>query len=251
MSRRRLGLTLLILAAATLAACGGGGEGSRTPTEGPDSTPKAATSTPTRTATLSPTPTRTATPTTAPTPTSTRVPVALYPRGTRTGIRAVDSFIQAMEESDPAGLTALLHYSLVPCAPEGSYPKCPPGAGVGTGVEALLETRCDGGWISRDIDLSASFRRYVTGEFRLFGVARLAKPARSFDKRGYPPGDYLVVMVDVAALAGLGEPKAVVIAPEGVVQLATGCGEQPPRTFMDGFLLVDYPGSASFVLPPK
>ncbi len=200
-------------------------------------------------------PTATATRTTDPTatlaPTSTVAPTALYPKGTRTGVIPVDAFIAAMEASDAGALTALLRYQPVPCASNDYLPKCLAGSVEGAPVEAIRETRCDGGWIPRTVDLTSSIARYVKGNFVAYAVARLGKPARTIQGNGNPPGEYMVMMEDSKGHSG--EPRAVIISGDGVVQVSTGCFDVSASMMLDDYLyvyaLVKLP--PSYLLPPK
>ena len=195
--------------------------------------------------------TRTTEPTATLAPTSTVAPTALYPKGMRTGVASVDAFISAMEASDAGALTALLRYQPVPCASNDYLPKCLAGSAEGTPVDAIRETRCDGGWVPKTVDLTASFVRYVKGNFVTYAVARLGKPARTIQGNGDPPGDYMVMVEDSGGHSG--EPRAVIISGDGVVQLSTGCADISAPKMLEGYLYsyAGGPVAPSYLLPPK
>lgn len=182
------------------------------------------------------------------------MPLQAYPKGTRTGLSVVDSFIRSLEDSDPAGLAGLLRYSAIPCSKvtDDILPPCPAGAMDGTLVDAIGEGRCDWGWVPRSVDLRYAVARFVAGQHRVVAVALLGPPGRSLGDGGYPTAAYLVVTEQVGGMGG--EPRSAFLNASGVVYLNTGCFSTTADAQLAGLLssyAANPTGAREFVLPPR
>lgn len=157
-------LILIALPLAAFAAC----SDSDTPTtptpgvESPTPTPGGETPTPTPAPTESPSPTPTAEPT--PEPTAQPAPSGPgHPSGTRTGVPAIDAFLDALEDGDVGSMGDLLLYRPIPCvAPETAEYSvaCPDGVEEGTPVSAFVHSGCHGTWASEQ--MRESFAKSLT-----------------------------------------------------------------------------------------
>lgn len=258
MSKRLItAISAAALAALIATGCSGNSQQADSPTRSAVSATATGTATSSAaipTATPSPAPTRTAT---APPATLTPAPAEpLYPRGTRTGESVVDAFIDALEKNDAKALQTLLFYTAVPCKAAGQQqrflPACPAGVSAGQALDALLMTRCEGGWVPKTLSITSDIERYVVGGFRLYAVARLPALTRPVAEGGFPAGDYLVVMDNV--LQPSFEPRAAILTSRGIVVLITGCASMSPQDLVAAYW-GEYAANAmakaaDFVLPP-
>lgn len=94
--------------------------------------------------------------------------VVTHPAGTRTGVEAVDSFLDLYEAGDVEGLAARVEYRRLPCvakSPMGEHPQCLPGEEPGT----LVEVVWFGSW-HRRADVPSVIAEIVASDWALFGV---------------------------------------------------------------------------------
>jgi hypothetical protein len=160
---RRPWLSATVAAAAVILACGrdpsprSSLDGSATPDQAVAGT-SVATASPTGTTLVAPTQSETpiVAPVVPPAPANpvatAEPPVAVHPRGTRTGITAVDQAIDAVERDDRAALAALVRFHEVACeAPGNVQPQplvCREGMEPGDLLRGFLATHVEGAlWI--------------------------------------------------------------------------------------------------------
>lgn len=120
-----------------------------------------------------------------------------HPRGTRTGVPAIDAFLDALENGDVESVGDFLAYRPVPCvAPETAEYSvaCPEGVEGGTPVSAFIYSACHGSWASEDVRIT--FAQSLVDAQRLIHSV-YSTPDRSFPTEVDPPErDIALLMVD-------------------------------------------------------
>jgi hypothetical protein len=108
---------------------------------------------------------------------------AYYPRGTFTGIPAVDKFLRVVYSGDLTSLADDAVFQSIPGLPATTVmggPICPPGAADGTPVQAMAYTSCDVNFVFTRAELRQRLPRsgaevlyavYEGGSYGAFGVA--------------------------------------------------------------------------------
>ena len=208
----------VVLLSALLVACSGDSESAPSVTATPSqvtAVPPAATATPVQ-ATAVP-PAATATPITQP--------------GATTGIAAVDRVVASVRERDASAVVSQISWKKVACTTAqglGGPPSCRAGEPVGTIVEVVFSSSCDGAYLRRD-EVAPLVGHFLDVGGRLAGVYRhngLTTPSSQY-----------VLVYSVDSTAG-NQAKALFVSDSGIVGFTFSCGTNV-KQFLEANSLTD------------
>ena len=194
-----LSISMLML---TAAACGGA------PAARPDTNGSTVTMAPPPQPTATSTPIPRSTPTPTPTPEPPPPPQPVHPRGTRTGITAIDGVIDAVERDDREALASLIGSVSFPCeVPRAQSPQpyvCREGMVPGDTLQGFLVTEVEGGrWMMpADRIAEALLTRLVALDAGLYSVYACRGTCEELGAN--PATEYLVTFAVWSSQSGPG-----------------------------------------------
>ncbi len=163
-----------------------------------------------------------------------------YAPGTLTGNSDVDPVIAAIASGKRERITAVTHFSAVPCTTTaqgiGSPPQCPEGVSEGTPVDALPTSSCEGGYWPR-ADYEA---RHELGKWSADEIYAVLSLPRSAD-RG--PGYRIIFLNRTPGGAIWG--RSLMVAGGKITAIVGGCGSAPEEIARQSG------PDATYILPPR
>ena len=148
-----------------------------------------------------------------------------YPLGTRTGVASVDRVLTAIESHDAGEIAAAIHYFPLSCTDGtgfGARP-CPAGKPVGTPVDVVGYSGCEGGYALRGdaANITSITSAWATIERRLYGV--VAQPVS--DKLEVPAG-YVIILLKTDPSQSGASASALSVDQSGITYFSGGCGQE-------------------------
>lgn len=163
-----------------------------------------------------------------------------YPAGTLTGNADVDPVIAAIASGKRERITAVTHFSAVPCTTTqqgiGSPPLCPEGVSEGTPVDALPTSSCEGGyWPRAHYEAEHELGGWSGDEiYAVLRVPRSADPAPAY-----------AIIFNFRTPGGSTWGRSLMVVGGKITAIVGGCADLPER------MATRFGPAATYILPPR